>query len=173
MTRSHVVTAAEVQYLLSLGNSAAETAQILGISTARVYALLAANNMPLPGRRDYVERVENRGTGRAFVTDIRRLWLAKKLPYSWAKRGEDHDPRLLESLELPDLCPALGIRLIYGRRGTHDNAASLDRQDPSKGYVFGNVSVISLRANRIKQDATAAEIAAVAAYAAAKERSFP
>lgn len=46
------------------------------------------------------------------------------------------------------------------------NAASLDRIDNSKGYVRGNVMVISLRANAIKNNATAEELTAVAAYAA-------
>lgn len=39
---------------------------------------------------------------------------------------------------------------------------SLDRIVPSLGYVPGNVAVISHRANRIKSDATADELRAVA-----------
>jgi hypothetical protein len=41
---------------------------------------------------------------------------------------------------------------------------SLDRVDSSRGYVPGNVQWISELANRIKSDATSAEVAAVAAF---------
>lgn len=46
-------------------------------------------------------------------------------------------------------------------RGSH-HSAHLDRLDPNKGYVIGNVSWISGRANRIKYNATVEELRAVA-----------
>jgi hypothetical protein len=45
-----------------------------------------------------------------------------------------------------------------------DGSPSLDRIDPKKGYVKGNVAVISYKANRIKQDATPEELEAVASW---------
>ena len=75
----------------------------------------------------------------------------------------------VEDLTWPTHCPVLGIELFYGRAegdGQRQNSATLDRRDNSKGYVKGNVFVISHRANRIKSDATAAELEAVAKYAA-------
>mgnify|MGYP007075817688 CR=1 FL=1 len=39
---------------------------------------------------------------------------------------------------------------------------SLDRIDSSKGYIKGNVWVISLRANRIKNDSTPQELRLIA-----------
>lgn len=60
-------------------------------------------------------------------------------------------------------CPALGTPLVYANIGGHKpNSASIDRIVPSGGYTRGNVMVISRRANTIKQDATAAELAEVA-----------
>lgn len=64
-------------------------------------------------------------------------------------------------ISVPDLCPVLGIQLGTGAR---DNAPSLDRVIPALGYVVGNIRVISFRANRIKSDATPAEIRRVLAY---------
>lgn len=61
------------------------------------------------------------------------------------------------------LCPYLRIPLVYdGATGRTDNSASLDRIDSTKGYISGNVEIISWRANRIKNDATPKEIELIA-----------
>lgn len=63
----------------------------------------------------------------------------------------------------PDYCPVLGIELTFGGTGrVSPNSASIDRIDPSKGYVIGNVAIISNKANIIKSNATASEISKVA-----------
>jgi len=65
----------------------------------------------------------------------------------------------------PDYCPVLGIALHKGQgMGPKDYSPSVDRIDPSKGYVKGNVLVVSQRANRIKQDASPSEILAVGRF---------
>jgi len=67
---------------------------------------------------------------------------------------------------VPSVCPVLGIPLVVSANGTPtDNSPSLDRFENSRGYVPGNVRVISMRANRIKYDATVAELRLVLAYA--------
>lgn len=66
----------------------------------------------------------------------------------------------------PTHCPVLGIELNYWSHTIAPNCPSLDRLDNTKGYIPGNVFVISLRANQIKSNATAEELKAVAAYAA-------
>lgn len=68
----------------------------------------------------------------------------------------------------PTHCPILGLRLDYqgrGRKGGAPDSPSLDRWNNTKGYVPGNVYVISWRANQIKNNATPAELRKVAAYA--------
>lgn len=64
-------------------------------------------------------------------------------------------------LPLPTQCPILGIELNYAtseRNGRKNwNAASLDRRDNTKGYIRGNVFIVSLRANMLKSDGTAHE----------------
>ena len=68
----------------------------------------------------------------------------------------------IDDIAVPDYCPALGLRLTVGEGKQCDASPSLDRLDSSKGYVPGNVWVISLKANRIKTNATANEIRRVA-----------
>lgn len=86
--------------------------------------------------------------------DARKRAIALGLPF-------DIEP---SDIEVPSVCPVLGVPLDGSRR---DNKPSLDRKFPERGYVRGNVHVISFRANRIKSDATAAELRAVLSYAEA------
>lgn len=74
-----------------------------------------------------------------------------------------------EDVRIPSTCPVLGIPLD---RSTPGHAPSLDRFDTQKGYVKGNVVVISMRANRLKNDGLPHELRAVAAYASASASEF-
>lgn len=71
-----------------------------------------------------------------------------------------------EHVVLPEFCPVLGIRLTVGagQSWRHVSSPSLDRFDNTKGYVPGNVRVISWRANRLKADATIEEVRAILEY---------
>ena len=68
-----------------------------------------------------------------------------------------------EDILVPETCPVLGISIQRNVGGTShsSNSPSLDRLDPRKGYVRGNVWVISWRANKLKSDATLDELRAV------------
>lgn len=67
----------------------------------------------------------------------------------------------LSDIVIPTHCPVLGIPLDPAAPQHSDSLPSLDRFDSTKGYVKGNVWVISWRANRIKQDASFTEIEAL------------
>ena len=72
------------------------------------------------------------------------------------KRGTDFNITA-DDLVLPSVCPLLGIT-IDSFSDDVDKRPSLDRIDNKRGYVQGNVLVVSHRANRIKADATYAEL---------------
>lgn len=58
-----------------------------------------------------------------------------------------------DDIEVPEFCPVLGVKLNYSRASKADNrdySPSLDKFDPHAGYVKGNVGVVSLKANRLK-----------------------
>jgi hypothetical protein len=61
----------------------------------------------------------------------------------------------VEDIHVPEFCPLLGIPLTIadGKRHVKFNSPRLDRIDPTKGYVKGNVWVISHRANTMKNTA--------------------
>jgi hypothetical protein len=78
------------------------------------------------------------------------------------KRGLDFNIDLSD-IDIPETCPVLGIRLfIRDKQGPGHNSPTLDRVDNTKGYVKGNVKVISHRANSLKRDSYAWELRAVA-----------
>ena len=76
-----------------------------------------------------------------------------------------------ENINLPTHCPVFGIELSYGATGTsskghgaNPNSASIDRIHPHKGYTPENAIVISLKANRGKNDMTIEEIIKLAEF---------
>lgn len=65
----------------------------------------------------------------------------------------------------PDRCPIFDEPFLFvGNKVMQPFSASLDRLDPTKGYVQGNVVVISMKANSIKNAYGSAEIGAVATW---------
>ena len=85
----------------------------------------------------------------------REMFSRKK--YNAIKLGIDFDIDFTD-IVFPTHCPILGLELDYfSDQGRKENNPSFDRKDPSKGYVKGNVFVVSWRANRIKNDGTAEE----------------
>ena len=70
----------------------------------------------------------------------------------------------MEDIVIPKKCPVLGIRLRQWRGYPRPSSPSLDRIVPRKGYVPGNVCVISHRANMLKGDATWSELKKLARF---------
>lgn len=61
-------------------------------------------------------------------------------------------------------CPILGFDLVWGSKdkSLHQyNSPSIDKLEPEKGYVPGNVVIISHKANTIKSNATYHELIAI------------
>ena len=82
----------------------------------------------------------------------------RKLLLSLAKRrartkGIEYN-LVIEDLNIPEKCPILGITIKVGEGRIVDTSPSLDRIDNTKGYVKGNVQVISNLANRMKNSAS-------------------
>lgn len=66
-----------------------------------------------------------------------------------------------EDITIPTICPALGIPLQLQDR---NSTPTLDRFIPELGYVPGNISVISWRANSLKKNGTIEEFEGLLAW---------
>lgn len=76
---------------------------------------------------------------------------------------------VLSDIVIPSHCPVLGIKLMRGDGRMIDASPSVDRTDSSKGYVRDNISVVSWKANRLKNNATIDELQKIAAYMAGQQ----
>ena len=63
----------------------------------------------------------------------------------------------VKDIHIPKQCPVLGVTLVKGQRRI-GNSASVDRIDPSVGYVKGNIQIMSSKANVMKNNATPKEL---------------
>ena len=90
-------------------------------------------------------------------------WLLILAKYRAKAAGLEFAVTEVDLLSPPSHCPILGIKLKYGTGKRGDPAsASIDRKDNKKGYIPGNVAIVSLRANTLKNDGSAAEHRAIA-----------
>ncbi len=64
----------------------------------------------------------------------------------------------VSDIVIPEICPILEVPFVYGTKGNYSYTPSLDRIDNSKGYVKGNIMVISQKANSMKNNASWDEI---------------
>ena len=74
-----------------------------------------------------------------------------------------------ENAELASHCPVFNIPLDWSRLRNNGgkpvpNSPSIDRIVPERGYVKGNIKIISFRANQIKSDASHEELKLVTSY---------
>src|SRR5262249_28045470 len=76
----------------------------------------------------------------------------------------------MDDFVIPDRCPYLDLKISKGISHIAPCSPSLDRINPRKGYIRGNVIVVSQRANIIKQDANATEIEMVAKWLQREEQ---
>lgn len=115
--------------------------------------------------RSYNRKPKEKRTGEQFECRQRNYesYLLSRAKSRAKSKNIDFD-LTVEDIIIPNQCPVLGIYLQFNTGHNRNNTPSLDRIDNAQGYIKGNVRVISMRANRLKSDATIEEIKAILSY---------
>lgn len=99
----------------------------------------------------YTKTYRDKNPIRAKLMVIRAKCKKEKLPFDLTE----------EEILIPTVCPVLDIPLDGS---TRDNQWSIDRINPSKGYTKANTRIISMRANRLKNDASILDVERILKY---------
>lgn len=102
------------------------------------------------------EKIKERDLKSRNSNPSRRLYYSVKArakKYGLEFNIEPHD------IVIPDYCPLTGIKIdTSAGEGRKRGCPSVDRIDNTKGYVKGNIRVVSDLGNRMKSDASKAEL---------------
>ena len=92
-------------------------------------------------------------------------YLVRLAKYRAKRKGLEFAICVDDLMPAPEFCPVFPtIRLRYGIGPRSAASASIDRKDSRKGYIKGNVTIMSRRANLLKNNASTAELEAVLAF---------
>jgi hypothetical protein len=107
-----------------------------------------------PEYRKYINLLKSKSNGTHLGRRKRMLANAKKR----AKKLNLDFNLTLEDIIIPDECPIFKIPFTFVAETSYQDNCSLDRIDNTKGYIKGNVQVISMKANTMKNSATPEEL---------------
>lgn len=114
-------------------------------------------------KHDYLNKFRSTEEGRKKLS-IDNLLNNAKMRAKQKKLQINIDKEFIKN-NMGEFCPILGIKYEFASGSQScPRSPSLDRVDNSKGYTKDNVKVISLRANKLKNDATKEEIEKILNY---------
>lgn len=114
-------------------------------------------------RHDYIQYYKD---NKEALKRNQQKWSTKNLPsilfYAARARAKFKGLEFTiskEDITIPEYCPILNIKLDNSTGNGHrQNGPSIDRIDSSKGYTKENIQIISILANRMKQEATVEQL---------------
>jgi hypothetical protein len=104
------------------------------------------------------------------IATTRHRRIRKDLEQKWEIADDVTTDYLYKIFPKDGICPIFGTKMEFG--GDKKTSPSLDRVDPTKGYVRGNIAWISDRANTIKTDANSEQILKVGKWLKKMEKKI-
>lgn len=134
-----------------------ECAKIHGSLTKAQRSVYHKNYDKIHARRR-LETSQNRRLGereQTLLEQAKHRAKSKNLPFNIT----------VEDIVIPTVCPVLGISIeVSVGKGRTGLSPSLDRIIPERGYVKGNIAVMSDRANSLKNNGSAEEHRKIASW---------
>ena len=168
-----------LDFLVTKTYTIQQVANFYGVSKQRVFQVIR-HYLPELSETSYGKRKELVDR-KARKTDARRRYFGRSVCHGMTdiervrskiltvkknnvrSKGGSWDVDLTDFV-WPEYCPVLGIKINYFSSRISDNSPSFDRKDNSKGYITGNVFIISQKANRIKSNATTEDLLKIINY---------
>lgn len=104
------------------------------------------------------------GVSEKLYLEKRNSRLRNIQQYIWNKarqRAKKHNLEFnidVSDIIIPEKCPIIEVPLVFGTKGNYEYSPSIDRIDTTKGYIKGNIAIISKKANSMKNNATLEEL---------------
>lgn len=133
----------EIRNLVNLGYSDKRISDNLKIS----HSMVGYIRKRLKIKTNFIERTYK------DQYDRKRGYMIRNLKYSAKRRNIEFDLDFSQ-IELPVFCPILNIKLEYFGNSQLLNRATVDRIDNGKGYIPGNIMIMSRMANAMKNEAS-------------------
>jgi len=129
-----------------------------GLNDSEIGEIVCRNHRTVAYYRNALELPANK-QHLIYETEEDRMkgYMIRNIKGSSARRGIEFKMTYRDIPSLPEFCPILpSIRLKYRGSGTfnENSRATIDRIDSKKGYIPGNVWVISRLANTMKNEAS-------------------
>lgn len=148
-----------LEHLAKHGKSYQEIGDIYGVTRERIRQIF--KRYSLEHAQEIKRRERQTRRYKKFGDETQELYRVKRHKFASKKANSRRNGIKFTisfgDLVWPDVCPVLGIPINYLAPGISENSPSIDQIVPGKGYVPGNVAVMSWRANRIKNDGTLEE----------------
>jgi hypothetical protein len=153
--------------MYSMGVSYKVISGQLGVPIATLASCIRRKHKILQDQVQQKFRLLNETYTRKFATQLdvsetagQAIFMAQYEKFQNKKKSTNKEFTIrFSELDFPKTCPLLGMELDYLTTSFRaDNYPTYDRIDNMKGYVKGNVHVISWKANRLKSNASLEEL---------------
>lgn len=136
-----------------------------GICKRSEYAKANAAKRDFSGAKNPSAKAAKRKAGAAYISSS-NVWYRRAAGIFHSARKRGIPIGFASAMEFatyvrsvaPDKCPVFNKRFTERGTGFSPWSPSIDKINPKRGYVRGNVQVISMLANAMKRDATPAQL---------------